>query len=607
MLEDTRGSMITIEAAYTPRDQSARARNAWRSWRSALASAVQEWLPGTDVPEEAAARIVVSHLIRTFWKQRTHAPPPKAPPSDRLKLPFSLRVLLNEGAAYAGQASLIEAAYLLSSIYADLLPSRVRAQRGAFYTPPPLAERLLDLAAAEGVDWATARVLDPACGGGAFLLPVAHRVLSHHRIASLSAEAKLEHLATHLVGIEIDSFSAWMTRTFLSLLTQDLVSPAGKGASIPIREADTLVTVKEAGHDFDLVIGNPPYGRIALGAEQRALFERSLFGHANAYGVFLDSALRWRAPRGLVAFVTPTSFLGGRYFSKLRALLLREAPPVVLDIVHERTGVFESVQQETCLAIFGSHGSGSTVVNLLSTSANRIRTRRAGTFQLGEPSGAPWLLPRTPEQAVVVSAASVRTNKLANIGYKASTGPLVWNRHKDRLRSSPERGALPLIWAEAVKAEGFKFDYRDRADVAFFSVIPEQDHFMVLRESCVLVQRTTAKEQNRRIIACTLPEEFLHQWGGVVVENHVNVLRGLNGCTVSPRALATVLNTRIIDLLFRCLSGSVAVSATELEALPLPPKSVFEEVEGLLEHPMGNTWAVVEKLVETTLGAGSLD
>lgn len=53
---------------------------------------------------------------------------------------------------------------------------RFRADRGAYYTPPALRERLLDLATAAGVDWRSARVLDPACGGGAFLSPVARRM-----------------------------------------------------------------------------------------------------------------------------------------------------------------------------------------------------------------------------------------------------------------------------------------------------------------------------------------------------------------------------------------------------------------------------------------------
>ena len=71
---------------------------------------------------------------------------------------------------------------------------------------------------------------------------------------------------------------------------------------------DTLE--EEPEPTFDLVIGNPPYGRVSLTPEQRARFGRSLYGHANLYGVFTDAPLRWSKVSGKVAFLTPTSAPG---------------------------------------------------------------------------------------------------------------------------------------------------------------------------------------------------------------------------------------------------------------------------------------------------------
>ena len=39
----------------------------------------------------------------------------------------------------------------------------------------------------------------------------------------------------------------------------------------------------------------------------------------------------------------------------------------------------------------------------------------------------------------------------------------------------------------------------------------------------------------------------------------------------------------MVDQVFRCINGSVAVSAYELEALPLPPPEEVEEIERLVE------------------------
>ena len=65
------------------------------------------------------------------------------------------------------------AAYQIGLTYTYLLPPSYRSSHGIYYTPPVLTDRLIQLAAQSGVDWATGRVLDPACGGGAFLAPIA--------------------------------------------------------------------------------------------------------------------------------------------------------------------------------------------------------------------------------------------------------------------------------------------------------------------------------------------------------------------------------------------------------------------------------------------------
>lgn len=105
------------------------------------------------------------------------------------------------------------------------------------------------------------------------------------------------------------------------------------------------------------------------------------------------------------------------------------------------------------------------------------------------------------------------------------------------------------------------------------------DEWLVIRRPCVLVQRTTATEQSRRLIACVLPAQLLKQHGGVVVENHLNMIRSLHPSpVVKSEVLAAFLNSGVADRAFRCLSGSVAVSAYELEALPIPSAEAVSEL-----------------------------
>jgi adenine-specific DNA-methyltransferase len=64
--------------------------------------------------------------------------------------------------------------------------------------------------------------------------------------------------------------------------------------------------------------------------------------------------------------------------------------------------------------------------------------------------------------------------------------------------------------------------------------------------------------------------------------------------------VAAVLNSDVVDQVFRCISGSVAVSAFELEAIPLPPATSMEPVERLVAK--GATRAVIEKALRRLYG-----
>lgn len=77
---------------------------------------------------------------------------------------------------------------------------------------------------------------------------------------------------------------------------------------------------------------------------------------------------------------------------------------------------------------------------------------------------------------------------------------------------------------------------------------------------------------------------FIKQHGAVIVENHLNMIRpaAKTRPKVSTAVVSAVLNSAIADEAFRCISGSVAVSAFELESLPLPPPEKMKDLAGLI-------------------------
>ncbi len=531
------------------------------------------------------ARAVTSAVVQKYWHYK--CPGSSIPDflSDiRPDLLRKMDLFLCDRFAHtvSGQDTL-SGSYLMGCLYTALIPKDMRSRYGVYYTPPALSKHLIHMTEQAGADWRQATVLDPACGGGAFLAPVARRMLDS--LKDLSPEARVEHLSFNLAGMEIDPFAAWLAQVFLEIVVREICPEVEDKLPKIVRVRDTLQD-ESIQTRFDVVIGNPPYGRVRLSKVDRGRFKRSLYGHANLYGLFTDQALSLVREGGYVAYVTPTSFLSGQYFKNLRKLLARKAPPVSLDFIAARSNVFENVLQETMLAVYrcGEKRTRGMVQVLDVIDSAQLNIIPVGEFSLPPAPSGPWFVPRSKDQAGFARCADNMPARLRDLGFKVSTGPLVWNRHKQQLRDDPGEGCYPLIWAEAVCPDGvFRFRAEKRGHKPYFKVFSPGDDWLTIDQPCALLQRTTAKEQKRRLIAAEIPAPFIKEHGKVVVENHLNMVVSLNGVSeITAETMVVVLNSSVVDQVFRCLNGSVAVSAYELEAMPLPSLEQLLQIQNMI-------------------------
>jgi adenine-specific DNA-methyltransferase len=483
--------------------------------------------------------------------------------------------------ASAGRVS----GFALGEAYASGLSTENRRRFGRHYTPEPLARGLWEELDRSGIA-IDAPVVDPASGAGALLLPRLERLARARRGAD--PRAALAAAATAFRGVDNDAHAVWLGN---AILAAELLP---FWARIPEAERQPLPAMLSWGDGLDVesasagvVAMNPPFGRASLDPAQRVRWSRTLYGHANWYGVFLQAAVERVRPGGVVAAVLPASFLGGAYYQRLRAYLAVEAPLVRLRVIDDRAGVFAEVLQETCLAVFHKGAEPAGVACSTQRVNGHTRTASLGVARLApEARGRPWLLPRSSSDRGLIRSAARLRHRITDYGWTASTGPLVWNRHKPQIDGDPVRDALPILWAADVGAGIVR---RNPArDAQRWIRLRERDQFMRLSEPAVLVQRTTAPEQPRRLVAAALGRSELAEWGGaVVVENHVNVLRRADvDSELTPELLAALLNTATYDRLYRCMTGTVAVSAYELEALPLPaPDVVGDWAAWCLDEP----------------------
>jgi hypothetical protein len=164
------------------------------------------------------------------------------------------------------------------------------------------------------------------------------------------------------------------------------------------------------------------------------------------------------------------------------------------------------------------------------------------------------------------------------IACPARTGPIVWNRVKPFLRPGGGAGTLPLVWATDVGRFRFCFGSAGESRPAFLAENRETERLATLGPS-LLVQRVTADEQARRIVASLTRFPGSRRY---FVENHLNVLQSSLRTPVALEFLLGVLSSDVVEFMFRSMNGNTQVSATELNLLPIPRGKFESEITDLV-------------------------
>src|SRR5438270_10255351 len=107
----------------------------------------------------------------------------------------------------------------LLSWYETNLPAKERKQRGHFSTPPLLVERILDACGyTPDRDLSGARVLDPACGSGNFIVGAACRLLTAGKSRGLSHDACVKLVQHNIWGFDPDPIACFLAEMQLQMV-----------------------------------------------------------------------------------------------------------------------------------------------------------------------------------------------------------------------------------------------------------------------------------------------------------------------------------------------------------------------------------------------------
>ena len=420
------------------------------------------------------------------------------------------------------------------------------------------------------------------------MAPVAVRMISVMTQQGMEPSGIISKVCNNLIGNDIDETLAYLATQFLRMALYEQLTISKVEPKFRISVGDGLLSTACNGSKADVVICNPPYRKMKSTEVSRYVepFGDVIEGQPNIYGLFIRQCLRLGKDDVLAGVLTPTSYLSGRYFSKLRRTILNEATVCQLDLVDDRVGVFIGVSQGAVLSIYKrtqdkAKQQSHTDVYALSISG---KFTDIGKCTLTGCIGA-WPIPREQGDQKIIEQAALSPYRLKDFGYVARVGTYVDYRDSRKTytkfpNNKSQEAVFPIIWSSDITTDGQVIHGRTSKEDqhATFIKMGSSDHRAVIRRPAIALQRVTSPDQQRRLVCASIEESFIQAYGGVVGENHVIFLEKISDeVEITINEFASILASETIDRLFRSISGAVNVSVSELNQLTLPNPVILSD------------------------------
>ena len=228
---------------------------------------------------------------------------------------------------------------IIDHIFERLISPEERHRYGQHYT----RSEVVDLINAFSIREAGARVLDPACGGGTFLVRayVLKRALSAGSLSHVD-------LLQQIKGIDLSAYAAHLST--INLATRDLIDEknyplVARSDFFKVKRGESVFHVPMSVHgrgkqmtplevgEVDAIVGNPPYVRQEeLPKDYKKLLsdliesefpDADLSGRSDLHCYFWPHATSFLKEGGYYGFLTSSSWLDTEYGFHLQEWLLR--------------------------------------------------------------------------------------------------------------------------------------------------------------------------------------------------------------------------------------------------------------------------------------------
>lgn len=419
---------------------------------------------------------------------------------------------------------------LLGFVYISLRERTSRKKGGVYYTPNKTVHELIDSMELTSRLIEGGRFLDPCCGSGNFLIG----------LSSIGFDV------SQLYGCDIDETSVYLTRinlffcdmrTSLRMLRDHII-------------VSNFLTDPPVG-DFDVVLGNPPWGseldEATLESCRRRL-ETAQAKKPESYDLFVDQALDLLIDGGMLGFVLPESIMNVKSHRVVRSVIVSSCN---FRFVSYIGNVFDGVQCPAILLGLEKGGNGSAIgcrVRRLKSHAYTIRLPR----NLGEQAIE---LNTTDEEELCLRAIESNPgNEYLRGSAKFALG-IVTGDNSKYISKDMADGREPVLRGSDV------FRYRARPGSSYIEFRPEEF------QQVAPVELYRAKEKLLYRFISDVPV-FAYDNGKTLSLNSANILiPDIAGLDIF--FVMAVLNSSVASFYFSKRFNSVKMLRQHIEAMPI--------------------------------------
>lgn len=469
--------------------------------------------------------------------------------------------------------SLLDLAIQTTNQYIEEMSKSQRKKYGQFFTSKETAIFMAELFEVPA-DKTSLNILDAGAGSG---------LLSVALIERLQSIPQLKYI--NLVCYENDTKIIDLLKTNLervqqqSMIHLDYEIREENYILSQMLEYNSMIGSDANSLKFDMVIGNPPYMKIAKDAAEAKAMPDVCYGTPNLYFLFASMGMFNLIPNGELVYIIPRSWTSGAYFKKFRKKFLNEG---VLEHIHlfvSRDKVFESesVLQETIIIKVRKSTNIPSCVTITTTQSNRDFTNKTvfeapyTTVVSGEDTYV--YLVTNEEEIETLDQLNKWTNTLPSIGLKMKTGLTVDFRNREVLRDVAEDQAVPLFYSQHIQDGRVIFPIGKEHEY----IVTDQSGLLQPNANYLFVKRFTAKEEHRRLQCGVYLARKYPGYEKISTQNKINFIGGkrdLSECIVY--GLYVLFNSTLYDCYYRILNGSTQVNSTEINSMPVPSLECIE-------------------------------